>query len=94
MDPFPFDEENDKELFQLDEESMRQIQEAYGEATIDFIDGYRQGFRVAMSIAFEEGLEAGWARGREDVLYQLRRYVRDSYDPEIEQLLKEITGED
>lgn len=78
----------------LDEDSLKEIEDAYGNATVEYLDGYRQGYKHGYESAYDDGLSAGWLRGREDILYQLKRYARDSYDPDIETLLKEITGED
>lgn len=93
MEPFPFDPDNPKEIFKLDDESLKEIEDAYGKATLDYLDGYREGFRTGSEQGYEDGLSTGWLRGREDIIYQMRRFISKTYDPDLEQLLKEITGE-
>lgn len=92
-DPFPFSEDNDKEVFELDDATKQQIEDEQATATIDYLDGYRAGYKAGSLASYEDGLAAGWTRGREDILHQLRRYTKSSYDPDVEQLLKEITGD-
>ena len=92
MEPFAFNDP-EHEVFKLDEESLKEIEDAYGKATLDYLDGYREGFRTGSEQGYEDGLSTGWLRGREDILHQLKRYAQDSYDPDLEQLLKEITGD-
>ena len=89
MEPFPFSEDNNKEVFRVDEETRLQMEEAEARATIDFLDGYRQGHEEG----FQQGIQAGWIRGRDDVLHQLRRYGQHTYDPDVQQAIDEITGD-
>ena len=76
------------------EDKQQEIEDAYGNATVDYLDGYRLGYRTAYDTAFEDGAAAGWVRGREEIIHRLKQYMKDSYDPEIEQLIRELTGED
>jgi flagellar biosynthesis/type III secretory pathway protein FliH len=87
MEPF-------SENLPVSSEHMKEIEDAYADATVDYLDGYRQGYKAAYETAFEDGVASGWTRGREEVIYRLRRYAKESFDPEIEQLIRELTGED
>lgn len=69
--------------------SLKNIEDIEAKATIDWLDGYRTGNLNG----YEEGLSAGWSRGYEDVIYQIKRFMNHNYDPELESLLKQITGE-
>ena len=67
----------------LDEEDKAAI------ATID----YCKGFRTGHTVGFEQGLVQGRLQGAEDIIYQVRRFSQNHFDPELEALLKEITGD-
>ena len=94
MEPFPFSEDNDKETFRLAEESRKAIEDAQAVATLDYLDGYRAGHKLGYVHGFEDGESAGWVRGREDILHQLKRFAKSNYDPDVQEILQHLTGED
>ena len=89
MEPLgsPFPER--PEHFQLDGETRKLIEDNEARATLDFLDGWRQGNEEG----YNQGLEVGWRRGRDDILHQLRRYAQHSYDPDVQRAIEDITGE-
>ena len=81
------------ESFKLNPDTQKEIEDSAGQATLDYLDGYRTGHRYGHEAGYEEGVGVGWERGREDILHQLKRYARDTYDPDLEQILKDIIGD-
>lgn len=77
------------EHFQLDEETQKMIEDNEARATLDWLDGWR----IGNEEGYNQGLEVGWRRGRDDILHQLRRYAQHSYDPDVQRAIDEITGD-
>lgn len=57
--------------------------------TLEWLDGYQEGYVNG----FDQGLSFGRQQGYDDVVYQIKRFAGNALDPEIDTLLKEITGE-
>lgn len=77
----------------LSPDKQREMEDEQAQATLDWIDGYKRGMVQGLADGYQDGLEEGLIRGRDDIIYQLKRLTKNNYDPDLEELFKEITGE-
>lgn len=64
--------------------------DARDEATLEWYDGFNSGYLSG----FEAGITIGRDQGYEDCLYRIKQMAEGKYDPDLEQAIKILTGEE